>query len=82
MAIREITCREVVELVTAYLDGAMSAPDRLLFEQHLVMCGGCATYLEQMRETIARAGELREDDIPAPALDALLAAFRNWSERR
>jgi anti-sigma factor RsiW len=82
MAIREITCRELVELVTEYLDGAMSVTDRLLFEQHVVMCGGCATYLEQMRETIARAGELREDDIPAPALDALLGAFRDWNGRR
>jgi hypothetical protein len=82
MAIREITCREVVELVTEYLDGAMSAPDRLLFEHHLVMCAGCATYLEQMRQTIARTGDLREEEIPAPALDSLLDAFRDWKRRR
>ena len=75
----EITCVELVELVTAYLEDALSAEDRVRFEQHLVMCEGCTTYLEQMRETIRLAGTLREDDLDDHARDALLHAFRTWS---
>ena len=74
-----ITCREVVELVTGYLEHALPARETALFEQHLNFCDGCVWYVEQMRGTIAAAGPLREDDVPAAARDRLLAAFRGWS---
>ena len=76
---RELTCVEVVELVTAYLDGALDAADREHVEEHLVFCDGCSTYLEQIRQTVALAGRLRPEDIPAPLQEKLLEAFRNWS---
>jgi anti-sigma factor RsiW len=75
----EITCVELVELVTAYLEGALSAEDRVRFEQHLVVCEGCTTYLEQIRETIRLAGTLRAEDLDDHARDALLHAFRTWA---
>ena len=74
-----ITCQEVVELVTAYLERSLAADETTLFEQHLNFCEGCVVYVEQMRRTIDAAGRLTEGDVPAPARDRLLAAFRGWS---
>jgi anti-sigma factor RsiW len=75
---REITCREMVELVTDYLEGTMPARRRLRFERHLSTCDGCTNYLEQMRTTIALTSRLRVEAIPAEAVAPLLAAFRDW----
>lgn len=75
----DLTCRELVELVTEYLEGAMTPADRLLFEQHLVVCPSCTTYLDQMRETIRLTGMLREEHLSGEAGDALLTAFREWN---
>jgi anti-sigma factor RsiW len=74
-----VTCQEVVELVTAYLERALPAGDTALFEQHLNFCEGCVWYVEQMRGTVEAAGGVAEDDIPPDARDRLLAAFRGWS---
>jgi len=74
-----ITCRELVVLVTDYLEGALSESDRRLFEAHLDHCDGCHLHFEQMRKTIATLGRLRDDDLPADARDRFLAAFRGWS---
>jgi anti-sigma factor RsiW len=49
----DLTCKEVVEIVSDYLEGALSAEDRARFDAHLTVCDGCHTYVEQMRETIA-----------------------------
>jgi anti-sigma factor RsiW len=76
---RELTCVEVVELVTAYLDDALTGADRERVEEHLVFCDGCSTYLEQIRQTVALTGGLRPEDIPAALQQKLLAAFREWS---
>jgi anti-sigma factor RsiW len=73
-----ISCQELVELITGYLEGALAAPEMALFEQHLNFCEGCVWYLEQMRGTIRAAGRVVEDDIPADDRDRLLAAFRGW----
>lgn len=74
----EITCRELVELVTDYLEGALPAAQRTRFEEHLVTCAPCVGYMEQMRETRRAVGTLREDAIGDEARDALLGAFRTW----
>jgi anti-sigma factor RsiW len=74
-----ITCVQLVELVTAYLEGALAAGDRLRFEQHLVACEGCTAYLVQMRETIRLTGTLREEHLDSAAREALLHAFRAWA---
>jgi anti-sigma factor RsiW len=74
----QLSCQEVVELMTAYLDGALDDADRTRFETHLVYCEGCDRYLDQMRGTIATVGRLRADDVEPEAVDDLLKAFRGW----
>ena len=78
MKIDELTCRELVEVVTDYLEGSLPPADRIRFEEHLVMCAPCTIYLDQMRETIRLTGTLREEQLDLAARDALLSAFRDW----
>jgi anti-sigma factor RsiW len=79
MTIREeLSCQDLVELVTAYLEGALSPTERDRFEAHLAICQGCRNYLDQMRNTIALAGRLSEEAIPAEARQQLLEVFRDW----
>ena len=73
-----ITCREVVELVTGYLERTLPHDEMALFEQHLNFCDGCDWYVEQMRGTIAAVGRIAEEDISGEERDRLLAAFRGW----
>ena len=75
----DLTCAELVELVTDYLEDALVPRDRRRFEEHLVECEGCATYLDQMQTTIAAAGLLREEELDPQVRDELLAAFRGWN---
>jgi predicted anti-sigma-YlaC factor YlaD len=78
----DLTCQELVELVSDYLEGALSTPDRLDFERHLVWCSWCRDYLDQMSatRTLARSPESAE---PEPHLrDQVLAAFRDWKRTR
>jgi anti-sigma factor RsiW len=76
-----ISCQELVELVTDYLDGALPTGETALFEQHLNFCEGCVWYVEQMRGTVRATGRVAGDDIPAHDRDRLLAAFRGWRTR-
>jgi anti-sigma factor RsiW len=73
-----ITCQEVVELVSDYLDEAMSVDEASLFEQHLNFCDGCVWYVDQLRTTISAAARIREEDLEPDARDRLMAAFRDW----
>jgi anti-sigma factor RsiW len=75
---RDLTCKELVELVTDYLEGALSVDMRSRFEQHLAGCPSCQIYLNQMRQTIRAVGHLPDESISAEALDTLLAHFRRW----
>jgi anti-sigma factor RsiW len=77
----ELTCKELVELITEFLEGQLSRQDRARFKRHLRGCDGCSTYLEQMRLTIRLTGTLREKQIDPVAREALLAAFRDWKSR-
>jgi Putative zinc-finger len=74
----DLTCRELVELVTDYLEGTLPLEDRDRFEQHVVLCDGCAYYLDQMRTTIALTGSLTEESITPEAQESLLHVFRDW----
>jgi anti-sigma factor RsiW len=75
----ELPCRELVELVTDYLEDRLSPRDRARFEAHLADCELCRTYLEQFRQTIRLLGRLPEESISPEARDRLLEAFRGWS---
>jgi len=73
-----LTCRELVELVTDFLEDRLSPADRDRFERHLAVCPGCVTYVAQIRETVRLVGRLREEDVPAEMESALREAFRDW----
>ena len=75
----DLTCAELVELVTDYLEKALPSHERRRFEDHLTDCPGCAAYLEQMQTTISAAGRLREEGLDPRVRDELLAAFRGWN---
>ncbi len=76
----ELTCQEMVELVTEYLEGTLADSERSRFEAHLRGCDGCTAYLEQMRMTIQMVGRLSQDSIPRDAQEVLLRAFRRWKD--
>ena len=79
---RPMSCPEMVELLTTYLDGALDDADRAAFDAHLGLCPGCVRYLDQYRETIAATGTLAESDVDPGVLAALLRAFRDWRASR
>jgi anti-sigma factor RsiW len=73
-----LSCQEVVELVTGYLDQTLPADDASVFEQHINFCDGCEWYLDQMRMTISTLGRISEEEVPPETRDKLLTAFREW----
>ena len=75
---QHMTCKELVELVTDYLEGALPDTDRLRFDEHLQGCPFCRTYLDQMRRTIRTLGQLPEEAIAPEALAELMARFKEW----
>jgi anti-sigma factor (TIGR02949 family) len=76
----ELTCQQLVELVTDYLDGALTSADRARFESHLSACSGCATNVEQLRETVRLTGRrLTEEMLPDDMRETLLRQFRDWA---
>jgi len=74
----EMSCRELVELVTEYFEGTLAAADRARFEAHLAGCRACRAYLAQMRLTVDALGRLSEQDVEPDAEAALRRAFRGW----
>jgi anti-sigma factor RsiW len=74
----ELTCTEMVRVVTEFLEDAMTIEDRTRFEQHLVFCKGCAAYVRQMRKTVEAAGRLAPEGLSAEAQEQLLRAFREF----
>ena len=73
-----LSCQELVELVTEYLEGGLSPDDRERFEEHLGVCDLCVSYLGQMRETISSTGRLRAEELDPQLHDALVDTFRGW----
>jgi anti-sigma factor RsiW len=76
--VEQLSCQELVELVTDYLEGALGDEERGRFEGHIGRCAACTIYLEQIRQTIELTGHLRADQLSPEAEQALLEAFRGW----
>jgi hypothetical protein len=74
----ELTCRELVELVTDYFEDRLSTAENRRFELHVCSCTGCRVYLGQMRAVVRVAGRLAERDLPAAVREDLLQTFRAW----
>ena len=74
----EMTCAELVELVTDYFEGVLPTPELVRFEHHIAECPPCTAYLEQMRQTIRVLGRLTEHRIDSETREVFLDAFRGW----
>lgn len=75
---RELVCQQVVELVTDYLEGALSRSQRRRFEAHLDGCEHCTEYLEQMRATIRLTGHLQAEDLSPEMQADFTELYRRW----
>ena len=75
----ELTCQELVEIASDYLEGALPPDERERFETHLEICEGCRRYLDQMRTTILLAGRLNKENLDPGAKDQLVQLFREWN---
>jgi anti-sigma factor RsiW len=78
----ELTCKELTELITDYLEDGLSQADLIKFEQHLAICAGCITYLYQMRATVRGLRSKPPLKIPPAVESALIEAFRHWKNPR
>jgi anti-sigma factor RsiW len=78
MSIESMDCNELVELVTAYLDGSLDRQDRARFDAHLLECDGCANYLQQFRSTVDTIGKVSLDELDPTFRGRLMNAFRDW----
>jgi anti-sigma factor RsiW len=74
-----LSCNELVELVSDYLEGALPAVDHARFEAHVAGCVNCAAYVRQMRETLVLLGSLPADALSREAEEELRTAFRDWN---
>ena len=73
-----LTCKELTEVITDYLEGRMSFIDRVRFRAHIGMCRDCRTYLDQMKQTVRTMGKLPPEKIPPEVQTQLLERFRDW----
>lgn len=75
---RELVCQEMVELITDYLEDALSRSQRRRFEAHIAGCEHCAEYLEQMRTTVRLTGGLRHEDLTAEMQQEFADIYQRW----
>jgi predicted anti-sigma-YlaC factor YlaD len=78
----ELTCRQLAELVSDYIEGVLAPPLPARIADHLAGCADCTSYVDQMRATISVTGELPPGDVAPPVREALLELFRGWAGRR
>ena len=77
----KLTCKEVTEAITDYLEGRLSFGEWVRFQMHLGLCFGCRRYLRQMKLTIRTLGALPAEPIPPAIRDELIQRFRSWKGR-
>ena len=75
-----IDCNDLIEVVTDYLENALSLDDRARFDEHLTYCDGCTTYLEQMRATLDAIGQIPPESVSSEARERLMQSFRDWKK--
>ena len=77
---QSLVCRQAVELVTDYLEGALSRTQRRRFEAHLAHCPACPEYLAQMRAIVALAGRVTPDDLTPRMQEEFIGLYRRWRD--
>jgi anti-sigma factor RsiW len=82
MNVADLTCRELVQLVTDYLEGVLPAAERDRFERHIASCRGCAAYLQQVRALVRTSGRIAIGSVPPGPPPELLRAFAAWKRER
>lgn len=75
-----LTCQEITELVTEYLDGRMSPAERLRFDKHVGLCRHCRAYLGQMRTTVELVGQVPDEPVPNHVMAELRGRFAQWKK--
>ena len=75
-----MTCKELTELITDYLEGRLPLWDRVMFQMHLGMCTHCREYLRQMRTTVRTVGALPPEPPPPEVTADLLERFKDWKK--
>ena len=73
-----LSCQEMTEIMTDYLEGRMRFGTRMRFHMHLGMCRHCRRYLRQMRHTIRLSASLPREPAPDEVRDELMRRFKNW----
>lgn len=76
----ELTCQELVELVTEYLEGKLAPEQRARFEAHLKTCGNCTEYVREIRDTLRLLGRLKEENLQPHVKAELLDVFKTWKQ--
>jgi anti-sigma factor RsiW len=75
---RDLVCRQAVELVTDYLEGALSPAQRRRFEAHVASCPDCPEYVAQMRAIITLTGSITTDDLTPRMRSELISLYHRW----
>ena len=78
----DLACRELVQLVTDYLEDVLPPAERDRFERHVAACRGCAAYLRQMRDLVRLSGRVPAESIRPDPPPELLRAFASWKAQR
>ena len=80
MTSKDLTCKEVVELVSDYLEHALLPEVQKQVEKHVGECPGCTIYLEQIQKTIVMLRGLAEESVFPETKQQLLEVFRGWKK--
>ena len=73
-----LSCKQITELITDYLEGRMGFGERMRFQVHVGMCKHCRAYLRQMKATVAAVGQLPDEPMPDDVRDEMRKRFANW----
>jgi predicted anti-sigma-YlaC factor YlaD len=80
MRVDMLTCQELTELVTDYLEGRLNGEERLRFDKHVGLCRHCRSYLSQMRTTVDLLGEVPDEPVPDHVMEELQGRFAEWKK--
>jgi predicted anti-sigma-YlaC factor YlaD len=80
--VEHLTCEQFVAILTEYLEGCSDPELRADIERHIVICAGCANYVEQFNSTIDLLGRLSDEEPGDVSTDGLLEVFHAWRDER